>query len=134
MKIYSLIMTKESFSNPPVLEVFGSYGEELKARSAMIDWIVDMAQKDSNFANALWTDENHSDFCHEVRRMSEVDAEPLFYRDKDYEMFPCRVSAAMRSYLDGEIGAYYVVYSSTAYDRDATYAFHVVENNLDCEG
>lgn len=133
MNIYTLVMTKESFSDPLVMEVVGSFSTGVKAKKAMMDQIIYMAQNDSLFAETLWKDENHFEFRARVVIDKAVD---LFCRDEAKAKLPNEVLAAMWNYLAGEIGseegAYYV-YSDEAAVREATYRFEVKKNELDPE-
>ena len=130
MNIYTLVMTKESFSDPPVMEVVGSFRTGVKAKKALVEKIVEMAQKDKDFAFALFYDENHSDF---QGKMSSY--ETSFLREAE-AIFPEELEVAMRNYLNQDIGdeegAYYV-YCAAAYDLDATYRFEVKKNELNPE-
>ena len=130
MEIYTLVMTKESFSNNPTMDVFGSFRTGCKAKKALIEKIIEMAQKDEAFAFALFYDENHPDFQEEMSPY-----ETSFSREAE-AVFPEELKVAMYNYLTQEIGdeegAYYV-YCAVAHDRDATYRFDVAKNNLEPE-
>ena len=141
MEIYTLMMTKESFSNPPVTEVVGSYREGWRARSALMAKIIDMAQKDVEFAFALWNDENHEDFRDVLSGHENLFSRGDCFSFPESEVtFPECVKMTMRNYLEQEIGGdegsyhgAYHVYSSAAYDRDATYRFDIILNDLELE-
>ena len=130
MEIYTLVMTKENFSNNPTMEVFGSFRAGCKAKKALVEKIIEMAQKDEAFAFALFYDENHPDFQDEMSA-----CEASFSREGE-AVFPEGLKVAMRNYLNQEIGdeeGAYHVYCAVAHDRDATYRFDVAKNNLEPE-
>ena len=132
MEIFSIVMSKESFSNPPVVDVIGSHRHFICAKNHLVEKIIDMAQRDSAFAFALWNDENHDDFRPAIGYMRpEKECENFFLRDEDVLEFPEDVKTAMRDYLVGDIWDAYYVYCSTAEVRDATYRFNIEKNELE---
>lgn len=132
MEIFTVTMTKESFSDPPVMDVFGSFMDGKRAKEFLVDKIVNMSLGDEVFSEVLWDDENHQDLREEVSRATGIGV----------DMLPPHGEAgvasieALRNYLDGEIGCgtdggCYYMYSATAYDRDATFRFDITRNTLE---
>lgn len=132
MEIFTVTMTKESFSDPPVMEVFGSFKDVKRAKEFLVNKIVEMSKTDEVFYEVLWDDENHPDLREEVSRATGIGVDAL----PPHGEAGVASIEALRNYLDGEIGygtagGCYYMYSATAYDKDATYRFDITKNTLE---
>lgn len=129
MKVYTLVETEESFSEPMSVMVIGSYPTVDRAKSSAVEHIVERAQHDARFSAALWNDENRWD---EIRESVIDDFSRYFCRDEDRVRFPPEVLLPLRKFvrdcIDGD-GTYHV--SVGIGFSEYTVHYDIIENELE---
>ena len=132
MKVHILVETEESFSEPLSVSVVGSYKSLYLARNALVNRIIERAQKDRELASALWQDANHGEELREaINGDTGLDAEHCFCRDEEEHEYLDRVRKALRRYLMSCVvgdDAYYVHVLDW---RDKTVHFDIFESELE---
>ena len=103
MKVFTVVESEESFSDPLSTRVVGSYQFSPMAVSALIGHVVKRSQEDATFSNALWNDENRGDelrehLCRNVPLFPE-DIKSYFCRDDEKKTFPQEVIWALRKFI-----------------------------------
>lgn len=139
MKIWTNVCSVDRKYYPIETEVVNSYSKKERACAEMAELIARRIEDRSEFAHAMWYDENHEDFrtfVHECVATNESDGSwDYFYKsdfcktdDNPFKM-PLDVRKAVIDYVLNEInatGCYYVC----CVDGDV-YHFDVFENFLE---
>lgn len=127
--IYTIVKTEQSFSEQLSVMVIGSYPTFRRAKSSLVEHIIERAQHDARFSDALWHDDNSGD---ELRESVIDDFVNYFCRDEDSVMFPPVVLLPLRKFLGGSIdgdGTYHVSVGIGASEYMVHY--DIVENELE---
>lgn len=133
MNVYTLVETKESFSEPLSVSAVGSYKSIDSARDAIVDRILALAQKDMEFAYAIWNDVNRGDEFRKymLEKTCREDIASYFDREVDKKKFPDDVERVMCLFLlenvEGE-EAYHIYVGDAS---ELMIHFDIVENNLE---
>lgn len=123
MKIFTLVISCESFCGPLTASVVGSYRAKEAACSACVDKIVEMLKINSAFSTAMYQDENHADLFEESERYALLGDETGAGLSNEQEG---RIRKYVREWLMAE--PRYYVYSV---DGDVAYHFDIMENQLE---
>lgn len=127
--IHTIVKTEQSFAEPLSVMVIGSYHDVHMAKSSLVEHIIERAQHDARFSDALWNDENSGD---ELRESVIDDFGNYFCRDEDSVIFPPVVLLPLRKFvgdcLDGD-GTYHVSVGIGASEYMVHY--DIVENELE---
>ena len=121
MNIYTLVETKESFSEPLSVSAVGSYKSIDLARYAIVDRILALAQKDMEFAYAIWNDVKRGDEFRKymLEKTGREDIASYFDREVEKKKFPYGVERAMCLFLLENVGGEeaYHIYVGDASER-----------------
>ena len=121
MNVYTLVETRESFTEPLSVSAVGSYKSLSRARNAIVNRILALAQEDMEFAYAIWNDVNRGDEFREymLEKTCREDIASYFDREVEQKKFPCDVERVMCLFLleNVEGGGAYHIYVGDASER-----------------